>query len=286
MSILFFLISLLLGAILAIVTRKLKIAQQSHALSEERIRVLVQNYDKEYKIKDLDSEIIELQSLLDHRREEFNLFEQRSKLHQKDLLDTISYLNSNIQKLKAEQRFISEEIDKNRKTLYAIDRYEHEIRDEIYKEVVQKIKREVEIIIQKEQEKQKQLLNKIQELHNKLNQSNPHYEQQRIKLLQQLSQLEQDQQELYEINQNLQNSINSQNRSLMKFKVEYEALKTTDRPNLDITSLSKKYNRLMRAAYSLLNDGSKPKTFQPRVREHDPFSTDPSDIWRDIRENG
>ena len=143
MSMLFFLISLILGVILAIVLRKLKTVRESNALSEERIRGLVQNYDKiidkEHKIKNLDAEIVELQNLLDHRQEELDLLEQHSKLYEKDLLDRINYLNLNIKKLREEQRIISEEIDKKKKPLYAIQKDENEIQEKIRREVVEKI---------------------------------------------------------------------------------------------------------------------------------------------------
>jgi chromosome segregation ATPase len=281
---LFFLISLILGVILAIVLRKLKTVRESNALSEERIRGLVQNYDKiidkEHKIKNLDAEIVELQNLLDHRQEELDLLEQHSKLYEKDLLDRINYLNLNIKKLREEQRIISEEIDKKKKPLYAIQKDENEIQEKIRREVVEKIVKETEIIIQQEQNKQKQLLNRIQELENRPNLSNPHYDYE-----QQLSQLAQERRELYKINENLQQLINSQRKLVMEFKVEYEAIKS-DRSNLDNTGFIEKYNRLMRAAYHLVNDGVQPKTVEHQVGDDDPFNLTPSEIWRGIRENG
>lgn len=284
MSMLFFLISLILGVILAIVLRKLKTVRESNALSEERIRGLVQNYDKiidkEHKIKNLDAEIVELQNLLDHRQEELDLLEQHSKLYEKDLLDRINYLNLNIKKLREEQRIISEEIDKKKKPLYAIQKDENEIQEKIRREVVEKIVKETEIIIQQEQNKQKQLLNRIQELENRPNLSNPHYDYE-----QQLSQLAQERRELYKINENLQQLINSQRKLVMEFKVEYEAIKS-DRSNLDNTGFIEKYNRLMRAAYHLVNDGVQPKTVEHQVGDDDPFNLTPSEIWRGIRENG
>lgn len=284
MSMLFFLISLILGVILAIVLRKLKTVRESNALSEERIRGLVQNYDKiidkEHKVKNLDAEIVELQNLLDHRQEELDLLEQHSKLYEKDLLDRINSLNLNIKKLREEQRIISEEIDKKKKPLYAIQKDENEIQEKIRREVVEKIVKETEIIIHQEQNKQKQLLNRIQELENRPNLSNPHYDYE-----QQLSQLAQERRELYKINENLQQLINSQRKLVMEFKVEYEAIKS-DRSNLDNTGFIEKYNRLMRAAYHLVNDGVQPKTVEHQVGDDDRFNLTPSEIWRDIRENG
>ena len=284
MSMLFFLISLILGVILAIVLRKLKTVRESNALSEERIRGLVQNYDKiidkEHKVKNLDAEIVELQNLLDHRQEELDLLEQHSKLYEKDLLDRINSLNFNIKKLREEQRIISEEIDKKKKPLYAIQKDENEIQEKIRREVVEKIVKETEIIIHQEQNKQKQLLNRIQELENRPNLSNPHYDYE-----QQLSQLAQERRELYKINENLQQLINSQRKLVMEFKVEYEAIKS-DRSNLDNTGFIEKYNRLMRAAYHLVNDGVQPKTVEHQVGDDDRFNLTPSEIWRDILQNG
>ena len=284
MSMLFFLISLILGVILAIVLRKLKTVRESNALSEERIRGLVQNYDKiidkEHKVKNLDAEIVELQNLLDHRQEELDLLEQHSKLYEKDLLDRINSLNLNIKKLREEQRIISEEIDKKKKPLYAIQKDENEIQEKIRREVVEKIVKETEIIIHQEQNKQKQLLNRIQELENRPNLSNPHYDYE-----QQLSQLAQERRELYKINENLQQLINSQRKLVMEFKVEYEAIKS-DRSNLDNTGFIEKYNRLMRAAYHLVNDGVQPKTVEHQVGDDDRFNLTPSEIWRDILQNG
>ena len=182
--------------------------------------------------------------------------------------------------MREEQRIISEEIDKKKKPLYAIQKDENEIQEKIRREVVEKIVKETEIIIHQEQNKQKQLLNRIQELENRPNLSNPHYDYE-----QQLSQLAQERRELYKINENLQQLINSQRKLVMEFKVEYEAIKS-DRSNLDNTGFIEKYNRLMRAAYHLVNDGVQPKTVEHQVGDDDRFNLTPSEIWRDILQNG
>jgi len=104
-------------------------------------------------------------------------------------------------------------------------------------------------------------------------------------LVQQLTEMAQENKDLFGVAQSLRELTDRQNQLVTEFKTEYEAIKN-DRSNLlDPTSFREKFNRLMRAAYKLLNQGVMPKPVDPKPRKEDPFSTNPDDVWRDINEN-
>jgi seryl-tRNA synthetase len=104
-------------------------------------------------------------------------------------------------------------------------------------------------------------------------------------LVQQLTEMAKENKDLYSVSESLKQLTDRQNQLVTEFQTEYEAIKN-DRSNLlDPTSFWEKFNRLMRAAYKLLNQGVMPKPVEPKPRKEDPFSTNPDDIWRDINEN-
>ena len=110
------------------------------------------------------------------------------------------------------------------------------------------------------------------------------YTQEQQRLVRQLSEMTQDNTEmtrenqaLYKIAQDLQELNDRQSQLVTEFKTEYEAIKN-DRSNLlDITSFWDKFNRLMRAAYKLLNQGVLPKPVEPKKLENG----DDDDDFRD-----
>jgi predicted nuclease with TOPRIM domain len=125
-------------------------------------------------------------------------------------------------------------------------------------------------IIRKEQDKYSKSLNQIEEL-----------QQEKNKLVESFFKLSQERQELYKIIDYLQQLIRSQKDLIDKFEVAYKAVISQQ------FSLSEKYARLMKASDILLNRNIqiKPTTLKG-VKEDTFSSTDSSDIWRDIRENG
>jgi chromosome segregation ATPase len=112
------------------------------------------------------------------------------------------------------------------------------------------------------------------------------YTQEQQKLLEQLSVLAKERKDLQEVARNLERLNHNQNQLIQEFQTEYEAIKSDKSNLLDINSFWEKFNRLMRAAYKLVNQGVMPKPVEVKeVKKGEFGSTDPSDIWRDINEN-
>lgn len=111
------------------------------------------------------------------------------------------------------------------------------------------------------------------------------FSQQQQTLLIQLSEMTKENKELYKITKNLQQLTDRQNQLVQEFQTEYEAIKS-DRSNLlDPKSFLEKFNRLMRAAYRLVNQGIMPKPIEPKKVEDDFIDTSPSAIGRDLLDN-
>ena len=102
------------------------------------------------------------------------------------------------------------------------------------------------------------------------------------KLVQQLSEMAKENKELYGVAESLKQLTDRQNQLVQEFQTEYEAVKN-DRSNLlDPKSFFERFNRLMRAAYKLLNQGVMPKPVEPKIREEDLFGTKPDDMGRSL----
>ena len=108
------------------------------------------------------------------------------------------------------------------------------------------------------------------------------YTQEQHKLLAQLSVLAKERKDLQEITSHLERLNNNQSQLIQEFQTEYEAIKESG----NFVSLIEKFNRLVRAAYRLVNKGVMPRPVEVKeVKKGEFGSTDPSDIWRDINEN-
>ena len=112
------------------------------------------------------------------------------------------------------------------------------------------------------------------------------YHQEQSKLVAQLSKLAQERKDLYEVTKNLQELTARQDQLMQEFKGEFEAIRD-DRSNLiNPANFIERFNRIMRAAYRLLNQGVMPKPIDiPKPSPARLDSTNPSDLWRDIHEN-
>jgi chromosome segregation ATPase len=112
------------------------------------------------------------------------------------------------------------------------------------------------------------------------------YHQEQSKLVAQLSTLAQERKELYEVAKNLQELTARQDELMQEFKGEFEVIRD-DRSNLmNPANFIERFNRIMRAAYRLLNEGVMPKPKEiKKSSSGDLDSTSPGDLWRDIHQN-
>lgn len=194
--------------------------------------------------------------------EEINMIVEKEQKKQQKLLSQLEYLQQKLNEVesnhKQEKEILLDQIS-------MLTQRKRKLEEEIenYEDIGQKI-------IRKEQDKYSKSLNQIEEL-----------QQEKNKLVESFFKLSQERQELYKIIDYLQQLIRSQKDLIDKFEVAYKAVISQQ------FSLSEKYARLMKASDILLNRNIqiKPTTLKG-VKEDTFSSTDSSDIWRDIRENG
>ncbi|MEB3275069.1 MAG: hypothetical protein ACO4CG_06350 [Prochlorothrix sp.] len=109
------------------------------------------------------------------------------------------------------------------------------------------------------------------------------YAQKQQKLLQQLSVLAQERKDLQAVARDLERLSNDQSQLIQEFQTEYEAVKEIG----NSVNLIERFNRLVRAAYRLVNQGVMPKPVETKedTQKDDFGNTDPSAVWRDVYEN-
>lgn len=180
MDIFLFLLCLILGGVLAFVLKQFKIQKEKYVLSEERLQGLTQNYaSKENQIEYLNLKITSLEYILDNRQKEVNFFEEKSRLRQEELLDLIHTLQSNIQELKVEKNNPHQQNNVINQKLIDLENNEKKIQEEIYRQVTERVEKEINIIVEKEQKKQQKLLIQIEYLQQNLNQVESNHRQEK-----------------------------------------------------------------------------------------------------------
>lgn len=118
MTIFFFFISLILGVISSIFLKQLKTAKENLILSEERIKEFKKQYTNQIEeLKKLKSEVVDLQNQLDIRQQEENYRKELFILEQKQLLDQINSLKSNLQELQIQKQTTQKQIDTGKKVM-------------------------------------------------------------------------------------------------------------------------------------------------------------------------
>lgn len=220
MDIFLFLLCLILGGVLAFVLKQFKIQKEKYVLSEERLQGLTQNYaSKENQIEYLNLKITSLEYILDNRQKEVNFFEEKSRLRQEELLDLIHTLQSNIQELKVEKNNPHQQNNVINQKLIDLENNEKKIQEEIYRQVTERVEKEINIIVEKEQKKQQKLLIQIEYLQQNLNQVESNHRQEKEILSDQIYTLTQNKRDLEEEIKNYKNileNIDKENQKIIR----------------------------------------------------------------------